>query len=88
MNINWKEVHTIPFKSLISTKIRAFQYKYLMRIIPNNQFLYKCNINSTSLCDFCTMYVETNKLTNIYFGNVTVLEHFGQTLKGFLMKRK
>ena len=57
----WEEVHTIPFKSLISTKIRAFQYRYLMRIIPNNQFLYKCNINSTSLCDFCTMYVETNK---------------------------
>ena len=61
MNVNWKEVHTIPFKSLISTKIRAFQYKYLMRIVPNNQFLYKCNINNTSLCDFCTMYVETNK---------------------------
>ena len=32
-----------------------------MRILPNNKFLYKCNISNTSLCDFCTMYVETNK---------------------------
>ena len=60
-NVNWKVVHTMPFKSLIDTKIRAFQYKYLMRIVPNNRFLYKCNITNTSLCDFCTMFVETNK---------------------------
>ena len=59
--INWKIVHTMPFKSVIDTKIRAFQYKYLMRIIPNNQFLYKCNISNSSLCDFCSMHVETNK---------------------------
>ena len=60
-NINWKIVHTLPFQSLIDTKIRAFQYKYVMRIVPNNKFLYKCNISNTSLCDFCTMHVETNK---------------------------
>ena len=60
-NINWKYVHNIPFRSLINTKLRSFQYKYLMRIIPNNNFLYKININSSSLCDFCNMYVETNK---------------------------
>lgn len=60
-NINWKVVHTLPFKSLIDTKIRAFQYKYLMRILPKNKFLYKSNISNTSLCDFCTMYIETNK---------------------------
>ena len=60
-NINWKIIHTLPFKSLIDTKIRAFQYKYLMRIVPNNQFLYKCNISNSSLCDFCSMHVETNK---------------------------
>ena len=60
-DINWKIVHTIPFNSLIDTKIRAFQYKYLMRILPNNKYLYRCDINNTSLCDFCSMHVETNK---------------------------
>ena len=52
-NINWKIVHTMPFKSLIDTKIRTFQYKYLMRIVPNNRFLYKCNISNIS----CVIFV-------------------------------
>ena len=32
-----------------------------MRIVPNNRFLYKWNLTNTSLCDVCTMFVETNK---------------------------
>ena len=60
-DINWKHIHTIPLRSLINTKIRAFQYKYIMRIVPNNKFLYQCKINNTSLCDFCSMNVESNK---------------------------
>ena len=32
-----------------------------MRIVPNNKFLYQCKINNTSLCDFCSMNVESNK---------------------------
>ena len=60
-NINWKNVHNIPLRALINTKLRSFQYKYIMRILPNNNFLYKININSTSLCDFCNMNVETYK---------------------------
>ena len=60
-NINWENIHKIPFRALINTKLRAFQYKYIMRIIPNNNFLYKINIINTSLCDFCNMYIETNK---------------------------
>ena len=39
--INWKLVNLIPFRCLIDTKLRTFQYKYIMRIIPNNKFLYK-----------------------------------------------
>ena len=61
LDINWKIVHTIPLKSVINTKLKAFQYKYLMKIVPNNKFLYKCNITNTSLCDFCNMHIECNK---------------------------
>ena len=32
-----------------------------MRIIPNNKFLFKCYITNSSLCDFCNMYIESNK---------------------------
>ena len=60
-HIDWGNAHTIPFKALIDTKLRTFQYKYIMRIIPNNEFLYKCKIEKSSLCDFCAMNVETNK---------------------------
>ena len=38
-DINWKMVHTIPFQSLINTKLRTFQYKYIMRIVPNSKYL-------------------------------------------------
>ena len=61
LDINWKIVHTIPLKSVINTKLRAFQYKYLMKIVPNNRFIYKCNLTNTSLCDFCNMHIECNK---------------------------
>ena len=39
-DINWKNIHSLPLLSLINTKIRAFQYIYLMRIVPNNRFLW------------------------------------------------
>ena len=31
-----------------------------MRIVPNNNLLYQCNINNTSLCDLCSMNIESN----------------------------
>ena len=58
-HINWKAVYSMPFRSTIDTKLRAFQYKYNMRIYPTNDFLYKCQIKDSSLCDFCNMYSET-----------------------------
>jgi hypothetical protein len=57
-NLNWNEIYKIPFESTIDNKLRSFQYKYLMRIIPTNNYLYKCNITETSLCDFCNSNVE------------------------------
>ena len=44
----------------IDMKLRNFQYKYLMRIVPNNKYLFKCKLASTVLCDFCAMREETN----------------------------
>jgi len=37
------------------TKLRAFQYKYILKILPDNSFLHRyCSVPS-SLCDFCIM---------------------------------
>ena len=41
-------------------KLRSFQYKYLMRIVPNNRYLFKCKIAPTKLCDICIMQKENN----------------------------
>ena len=30
-----------------------------MRIVPTNQFLTKCNIVGSALCEFCSMEIET-----------------------------
>ena len=44
----------------IDIKLRNFRYKYLMRIMPNNKYLFKCKLAPTVLCDFCAMQEETN----------------------------
>ena len=38
-------------------KLRNFQYT--MRIVPTNQFLTKCNIVGSALCEFCSMEIVT-----------------------------
>ena len=46
-------------KITIDTALRSFHYKFLLRIIPTNKYLYKCKIKVTNLCDFCNMDIET-----------------------------
>ena len=43
----------------IDTKIRSFQYKYIMRIIPTNKHLFKMKLSCSNLCDFCCMHIES-----------------------------
>jgi len=52
-NIDWRYMYTHPIKLTNETKLREFQFKFLNRIVPNNSFLFKCKIASSSLCDFC-----------------------------------
>ena len=57
--LQWKNIYLTVFKSTNDIKLRNFQYKYLMRIVPTNQFLTKCNIVGTALCELCSMEIET-----------------------------
>ena len=52
-NIDWKYMYIQPIKLTNETKLREFKFKFLNRIVPNNSFLFKCKIVSSSLCDFC-----------------------------------
>lgn len=60
-DIDWKEIFITPITCTIDTKLREFQYKYIMRIVPNNVFLFKCKLVPSNLCDFCSMATETVK---------------------------
>ena len=57
--IDWKKTYNTVINCTIDTKIRYFQYKFLMRILPSNRFLLKCKLVNSSLCDFCAMHEET-----------------------------
>ena len=57
--LDWSKIYINPFRSTIDTKLRAFQYKFLKQILPTNDFLHKCKIVQSSLCDLCNMHNET-----------------------------
>ena len=44
----------MSFNCTVDVKLRNFNYKYLMRIIPNNKYLFKCKLAPSVLCDFCS----------------------------------
>ena len=50
----------MAFNCTIAVRLRAFQYKYLLRILPDNKFPFKCKKAPSVLCDFCSMHEETN----------------------------
>ena len=59
IELNWNFIYTLPSKTTIDTKLREFQYKYIMRIVPTNKYLFKCKLVPSTLCDFCNSYIET-----------------------------
>ena len=62
-DVVWEVVYQMAHRCTIDMKLRNFQYKYLMRIVPNNKYLFKRKLSPTVLCDFlcnCAMREETN----------------------------
>ena len=81
--LHWKNIYSTIFKTTNDIKLRNFQYKYLMRIIhvPTNQFLAKCQIVNSSLCEFCNMEIET---FSHLFWECTFVQQFWASLSDFL----
>jgi len=55
----WKKIHIVPHISTIDMSLRSFQYKFIMRIVPTNTYLFKCKLSNSTLCDFCQSHIET-----------------------------
>ena len=49
---DWESIFLIP-KTVMNTKIRAFQYKVLFNLIPCNMYLKKIQRSDTDRCDQC-----------------------------------
>ena len=57
----WKELYLLPFKTMIDTKSRVFQFKMLHNILYTNDRLFLFHKSNTNICYFCQGDVETNE---------------------------
>ena len=49
----WKNIYSLAFKCTIESKLQAFQYKLLHRIVPHNYLLEKYKLSLTNECASC-----------------------------------
>ena len=52
-SLEWKEIYSLPFKVVLDTKSREFQYKILHRFLTTNILLKKMGKVDSSQCSFC-----------------------------------
>ena len=82
-NFDWKIKCTTSLQATKDIKLQNCNYKFLMRIIPTNKYLLKCNIVHTTLCDFCSLDIET---LNRPFWECIHVQHFRTTLSILLQE--
>ena len=57
--IDWKNIYLLPGRVTLDTRMRAFQYKILNRILYTNRILYKMNLVPSPTYTFCGDHKET-----------------------------
>lgn len=60
-DIDWKAVYAMPYKCTIDVKSQYFQYRFIHKILPSNEFLFKIGIVESDKCTFCGVEKETIK---------------------------
>ena len=61
INVDWSKVFSMPYKCTIQTKDHYFQFRFIHRILPTNEFLYKIGKIKNDTCSFCRKNKETMK---------------------------
>ena len=79
-DIIWELANQMSHRCTVDIKLRNVEYKYLMRIIPNHKYLFKCKLASAVLCDFYAMQEEAKAHL---FRDCLLLQ--GQKSKSFYM---
>jgi len=57
--INWKKVYSLPFRTTLDSKLRAFQYKILNNIVFTNDKLFRFGLSHSPNCTFCNEQPES-----------------------------
>ena len=57
----WEYVFERVYTTTINTKLRAFQYRLIHKIIPTNEWLYKVGLPENEECTFCKIHTESIK---------------------------
>ena len=76
-----QQAFILPYKVTQETKIRNFQFKFLHRILPNNNLLHKMKIKDSNLCVFCKQEID---IVNHMFWDCTVTKTFISKVKQYL----
>ena len=59
ITINWKTAYKLSFQCTKSTKLIAFNFKFLHRRLSTNNFLKKIGLVNSEKCTFCQRETET-----------------------------
>lgn len=73
---HWQLLYKRPYRVARTTKLQAFQYRLLMRIIPCNKYLYNIRIRQDDLCPNCG---EQDTLQHFFF-QCTIIHDFWTTI--------
>ena len=59
IDIDWKSVYSLSFRTTLESKLREFQFKILNRIVFTNEKLFRFGMADSPSCFFCQTEVES-----------------------------
>jgi len=60
-DIDWNFVYTMPYRCTLDTKTHYLHFRFIHRILPANDFLYKIGFIDDDRCTFCKIEEENMK---------------------------
>ena len=60
-NVDWNLVYSMPYICTIDVKSQYFQFRFVHKILPTNEFLCKIGIVDNDFCTFCKIERESIK---------------------------
>lgn len=76
----WKEIYLSPYCTTRDTKLQAFQYKLIHRVLPCNRYLHNIRIKESDICSFCT---EKDTLQH-FFWTCSLVQDFWHKVEEWL----